>query len=595
MFDQLDPSELGSSRESFEHPMSEDFRQVSHLAGVAHQQALETSGRRKRGGSYYTPPDVVSGLLDLALDPILELRTRQGLKAARAIRVIDPACGSGNFLLAVGDRIRRCLETLGVDAREAARAAFGECVTGIDIDETAVGLCRESLLQASEGAAPESAVNDHVFCADALEIGADQRSRFTADTLDWNDVFELAGCNGGYDLVIGNPPFLSQLATETTRTEDYASRVLEQFSDAATALTDTAVLFLLLGHKVARRDMGIVCLIQPMSVLSARDATPARSKLLDDCQLQALWTCEEAVFDASVRVCAPLLRRGSDSDRVSLYAGRDFRPVGEAAITGSSWSGLLASSQGIPDRKTRSQGTVADIASATADFRDQYYGLRGCVMDRREASDIEFPRLVTSGLIDPATVLWGKRRTKFDKATFEFPRVDVARLEPRLREWVTEGLRPKLMLATQTRVLEVVVDEFGIYLASVPVISVSVNDFDDLWRLGALLTSPPVTLIAARRHLGAALNTEALKLSASDVLKLPLPEDDSHWSLAAEHFMSASRSLEPSARDVQLLASAEAMCAAYGLSNDVELLDWWRYRLPKPRRPARRRTAVAAL
>ena len=585
MFDQLDRPELGASRESLDRATPGDARQLSHLAGDAHQQALEKSGQRKRGGSYYTPPDVVSGLLDLALDPILESRARQGIEATRAIRVIDPACGSGNFLVAVGDRIRRCLEMLGVDAGEAAGAAFGECVTGIDIDETAVDLCRESLLQASKGAAAESAVIDHVLCADALEIGAGQRSLFAADTLDWTDVFELAGCSGGYDLVIGNPPFLSQLATETTRTEDYALRVLEQFDGVATALTDTAVLFLLLGHKVARRDMGIVCLIQPMSVLSARDATSARSQLLDDCQLRALWTCEEAVFDASVRVCAPLLRRGGETDSVSLYAGRDFRPAGEAVIAGSTWSGLLATSKGIPDRKTQSQGTVADIANATADYRDQYYGLRGCVVDRLEASDADFPRLVTSGLIDPASVLWGKRRTKFDKTSFEYPRVEVARLEPRLREWASEGLRPKLMLATQTKILEAVVDEFGTYLASVPVISVTADEIDDLWRLGALLTSPPVTLIAARRHLGAALSTEALKLSASDVLKLPLPENDSAWSLAAEHFMSASRSLESSARNVQLLASAEAMCTAYGLSDDTELLGWWRLRLPKPRRP----------
>ena len=349
------------------------------------------------------------------------------------------------------------------------------------------------------------------------------------------------------------------------------------------ALTDTAVLFLLLGSKIARRDAGVVCLIQPISVLSARDATPARSRLLDDCELRTLWTCEEAVFDASVRVCAPLLYRGGVTDRVSLYAGRDFRPVGSATITGNTWSGLLATSKGILDREIASEGSVAEFAEATADFRDHYYGLRGCVVDRREASDAEFPRLVTSGLIDPASILWGQRRTKFDKATFEYPRVDVARLEPGLRDWATERLRPKLMLATQTKVLEAAVDELGICLASVPVITVTVDTAEDLWRLGALLSSPPVTLIAARRHLGAALSTEALKLSASDVLRLPLPDNQDLWSVAAEHFKSASYASNSTVRATQLLASAEAMCGAYGLPGDRELLAWWQARLPKQR------------
>ena len=582
--DQLDLFQPAASVALLDRGAPSRKQQSSHVIGAEHERALDEAGERKRQGSYYTPPDVVEGLLDLALNPILAARACDGVDAVKAIRVLDPACGSGNFLVAVAARIQQQLEDLGVDALEAAQVAYGQCVSGIDIDNAAVELCRESLIRESGGEVTKSEVVNHVLCTDALDIHEDRTSLLNDTPLTWPEVRELASCSSGYDLVIGNPPFLSQLSSATARTEDYAVRLRERFGDAAAGLTDTAVIFLLLSSDIVAPDLGTVCLIQPISFLSTRDATTARSRLLDTCALRALWICEEKVFNASVRVCAPLLQRGGVTEQVHLYIGRDFHPASASSPTGSTWSGLLATSKGIPDVEVQGAGSVADIATATADFRDQYYGLRGCVVERREACEAEFPRLLTSGLIDPAEILWGSRRTKFDKTAYEYPRVEIARLEPRLQDWAAKRLGPKLVLATQTKVLEAAVDECGTYLPSVPVISVAVNEKDDLWCLGALLTSPPVTLVAARRHLGAALSTEALKLSASDVLNLPLPEDRSVWSVAATHFKRACDSPDAMSRRANLLASGKAMCKAFGLSHCDDLLNWWQERLPRSHR-----------
>lgn len=571
------------STPSRDEPMGE---RAAHQVGALHEQALERAGERKRGGAYYTPPDVVERLLDLCLEPILTERSKQGVDAVSALRVLDPACGSGNFLVAVASRVQRALENLGLSSTEAARRAFGECVAGIDIDATAVGLCRSSLAHASRATVSEEALHEHVICADTLAIGADEDVLFQSEALSWRQVFELTGCRGGYDLVVGNPPFLSQLASETVRSEDYAAAVGRRLGDAVAGLTDTAVLFLLLASEVAEQSGGAVCLIQPISFLSARDAAAARAQLLGTCGLRSLWICEEKVFDASVRVCAPVLVPGQRFEETTLHQNRDFRAVGTANVSSlqhGTWSALLATSKGVPERAVATNGTVGDIAAATADFRDQYYGLRGCVVDQREADDSEYPPLITSGLIDPGALLWGERNTKFDKTSYECPRVDVAKLEPRLQQWATEKLRPKLLLATQTKVLEAAVDDRGRFLPSVPVISVTVDDPANLWMLGALLTSPPVTLVAARRHLGAALSTEALKLSASDLLSLPLPADESSWSLAAKHFQRACESTDAANRRAELTATAEMMCAAYGLEKDDELLHWWSARMPRPR------------
>lgn len=63
-----------------------------------HEQTLAARGLRKGLGAYYTPADVVEGLLDIAFDPVLDMAAAHGPAAVAALRVIDPACGTGNFL-----------------------------------------------------------------------------------------------------------------------------------------------------------------------------------------------------------------------------------------------------------------------------------------------------------------------------------------------------------------------------------------------------------------------------------------------------------------------------------------------------------------
>jgi hypothetical protein len=162
------------------------------------------------------------------------------------------------------------------------------------------------------------------------------------------------------------------------------------------------------------------------------------------------------------------------------------------------------------------------------------------------------------------------------------------RLSPPLRAWAGRRLVPKVLVATQTRVLEAVVDEAGGLLPSVPVLTVSARSgrADDLWRIGALLCAPPATLVAARRHLGAGRNATALRLAASDVLALPLPAGREPWDRAAGAFEQASAAEAQAQRNDLLHRCAHLMCEAYGLEDDGELVAWWSARLPRPRTAA---------
>ena len=63
---------------------------------------------RKTSGSYYTPDTLVQALLNSALDPVLdrvEAEADDPAAALLSVIVLDPACGSGHFLLAAARRI----------------------------------------------------------------------------------------------------------------------------------------------------------------------------------------------------------------------------------------------------------------------------------------------------------------------------------------------------------------------------------------------------------------------------------------------------------------------------------------------------------
>ena len=100
----LGPEELGSVYESLLelHP---------EINMTARTFALSTAGgnERKTTGSYYTPSSLINALLDSALDPVLDEAAKKGADAILDLKVCDPACGSGHFLIAAANRMAKRL------------------------------------------------------------------------------------------------------------------------------------------------------------------------------------------------------------------------------------------------------------------------------------------------------------------------------------------------------------------------------------------------------------------------------------------------------------------------------------------------------
>jgi len=141
---------------------------------------LTTLGHeRKSTGSYYTPTSLVDQLLSTALDPVLGEAARAGDPegAILGLKAVDPACGSGHFLVAAGRRMaqRQARVRAGdeepdlVTLHHALRDVIGHCLYGIDRNEMAIELTKVSLwMQALDPGRPLSFLDHHLACGDAL-------------------------------------------------------------------------------------------------------------------------------------------------------------------------------------------------------------------------------------------------------------------------------------------------------------------------------------------------------------------------------------------------------------------------------------------
>jgi hypothetical protein len=153
------------------------------------------------------------------------------------------------------------------------------------------------------------------------------------------------------------------------------------------------------------------------------------------------------------------------------------------------------------------------------------------------------------------------------------PVVDLAALRaeaPDLARWVDARRQPKILVATQTRVIEAVADRTGVLVPSVPVISVEPFDLADVSRIAAALTAPPASAWAFRETAGTARSADAVKLAARQVLAVPLPTIDASWH-------AATAALDAH----ELAAFASAAAEAYGLAPDHPVVGWWLARLPR--------------
>ena len=326
---------------------------------------------KKAGGVYYTPTYIVDYIVEHTVGKLLEGKTP---KQVSKLYVLDPACGSGSFLLGAYQtlldwhmkwyskhdpekhakgRSPKLYQGPGGDWRltttEKKRILLNN-IYGVDIDPQAVEVTKLSLLlKVLEGENDETLVKhlrlfheralpdlaDNIKCGNSL-IGPDfyegqqlslmdEEERYRINAFDWESEFpEIMGA-GGFDAVIGNPPWVF------TREVDFAVEMKRYIQDAylgslegfqmgrakQSGKINLFAIFILQSLRLLRRE-GLLGYIVPNTLLRATVYDIVRRYILDTARIINIVDLGPQVFErvTASTIVAVLEKAQAESDHL---------------------------------------------------------------------------------------------------------------------------------------------------------------------------------------------------------------------------------------------------------------------------------------
>ena len=279
---------------------------------------------RKAGGVYYTPQYIVEYIVKNTVGKLLE-NCQTPADAAR-LKILDPACGSGSFLvgayaflidwhvkyfdtkkrLSAADRADAYYDSDGrvrLTARLKRQILINN-LFGVDIDQQAVEVTRFSLsLKALEDTRREELyeertlfketvlpdLNNNIKCGNSLigpdyfsgKMFSDPKELSRVNPFDWQREFPAIFSSGGFDAVIGNPPYI-RIQRIPHNEADYLFKSYK----SPTSKTDISLVFIEKGLSISKKRglVGLICTSQWL----ATDYGKNLRKMLADGRLQKI-------------------------------------------------------------------------------------------------------------------------------------------------------------------------------------------------------------------------------------------------------------------------------------------------------------------
>jgi type I restriction-modification system DNA methylase subunit len=363
------------------HVYEQFLGKVIRLTAGHRAKVEEKPEVRKAGGVYYTPTYIVEYIVEQTVGKLLAGRTP---KEVAKLRIVDPACGSGSFLLGAYTALldwhlqyyaehdpkkwkKELYQTPHGDWRlttaERKRILLNN-LYGVDIDAQAVEVTKLSLLlKVLEGETQQTvqmsllkervlpSLSSNIKCGNSL-IGPDfftQRGMFdesvtlrseaqrsvtkgdtpaedTVNPFDWKTEFPEVFSNGGFDAVIGNPPYIfGELHDEKTK------QYIRNHYALASTQYDLYWLFIEKGLNIASPS-GYFSLIVPDALL-ARDSTAPVRKILLDNGLNRVYHCGLVFQKAAVSAMIFCLQKGTKPRKIESDVRKDERTVNEISCT----------------------------------------------------------------------------------------------------------------------------------------------------------------------------------------------------------------------------------------------------------------------
>ncbi|MEI0700086.1 N-6 DNA methylase [Brachyspira intermedia] len=340
----------------------EQFLGKTITIGKNHSAKIELKPEvRKAGGVYYTPEYIVDYIVANTVGEAIKGKKPEEIAN---IKILDPACGSGSFLLGaykyllnyhieyynkIKDRAKfkgskeDVIKENGDLTIWIKKQILRNNIFGVDIDSNAVEVTKLSLLmKCLEGESPASIQNnqdlfneralpsleDNIKCGNSLigndfyesqsVLDFDEETQYKINCFDWEDEFKNVFKGGGFDVVIGNPPYGAELL-------DVERIYLERKYGLGN--TNTAALFLGLLKNFLKDNCRGGYII-PKSFIYASNWESSRDLMIDD--LLELVDCSKVWKEVKLEQVITLFEKGlkNDSYITSIREDKEIKRIG---------------------------------------------------------------------------------------------------------------------------------------------------------------------------------------------------------------------------------------------------------------------------
>ena len=269
------------------------------LRGTEKRVKLDlVSGKRKKMGIYYTPKYIVNYILD---NTLVEYAKDKNLDEILEIKIVDPACGSGSFLLDAFEELKKIIEERLRNGEKSkkwdtfrdfkGRLTLGQkatillnCIYGVDLDEKAVELVQLNLLlKILEEETRETRVRKLPNLKENIRNGNSLISDSNYDkAFNWNAQFPDVFRNGGFDIVIGNPPYVRNTELSTKDKSFFNERFFSSYKQY-----DIYVLFFEIGLRLLK-EKGTLGFITSNKFIASDYGKKIRDFILKESKIKKL-------------------------------------------------------------------------------------------------------------------------------------------------------------------------------------------------------------------------------------------------------------------------------------------------------------------
>ncbi len=307
-------------------------------------------GGRRTTGSYYTPRAIVHFTCQQALQAYIKSASQSARDLLLGARIVDPAAGTGAFLVGMLHEIAALVRRLDQEAYgpeyvtsqpdydfEVKRQILDNCLFGVDIQLEAVHICRWRLWLSlladypyrRDCPAPQLPdLTRHIVHGDGL-----------ADPIFWRTQFpQVFDTKDGFDLCIGNPPYSARLPTDQRRE-------LGKLYPTSAGQKNSAIMFMELASSLAPE--GHVALVVPKSLTYSRGWSAIRRHISAHGRLVDIVDVSEAF--AGVRLEQVIVvYRGLDAPSHSDTYACYHLANGDLTFCQASPTGLIEELDGLP-------------------------------------------------------------------------------------------------------------------------------------------------------------------------------------------------------------------------------------------------------